>query len=301
MKTLLTLLLFVIVNSTFAQSDPMPIPLNSVWLMEWRNPFMPWLVGTNAYRINGTVTVNDTTYYQIEYFDYCEGKTSVGSSGLIREEAGKWYYRYNTEGSELSRYDFTLEVGESITLESCFEAFEDPFLLTVISIEEITMYDGSTRRMWTLEYDETSEMAQNIEVWIEGIGNVSTGPFQPLSMTCIDLDQWLRCFLEDDQKIFPTQDFLEGTDCCNILSVTELPQASFIRLFPNPTSNELIIESDSQMAHITISDLSGRLIHSVNPMSNFIQLTTTPLPAGVYILTATSENGVVEKQKFIKE
>lgn len=115
MKTLATLLLLLFINTISAQTDPLPLPTNGVWVTAWQNPFMPWVVGTNAYRLNGTINVNDTVYYQIERFDYCGSGNSLVISGYIREDSGKWYFRQNTELAEELSYDFTLEIGESIS------------------------------------------------------------------------------------------------------------------------------------------------------------------------------------------
>jgi hypothetical protein len=74
-----------------------------------------------------------------------------------------------------------------------------------------------------------------------------------------------------------------------------------INVYPNPSSNELTIESNSQMTLITISDLSGRLLFTSKPMSEFTQVNTDILQSGIYILTSTSENGLIETQRFIKQ
>jgi hypothetical protein len=117
----------------------------------------------------------------------------------------------------------------------------------------------------------------------------------------LDLDESSRCFLEDDQRIFPTTEFTEGTDCCTLVSISELSKESSIALYPIPTFDELTIQSSHRIELITISDLSGRLLFTSKPMSEFTQVNTAILQSGIYILTATSENGLIETQRFIRE
>ncbi len=300
MKTLLCVALVVSSLSLAAQTDPLPIPMNATWQMAWQS-MLNSEHGTYAYRNNGTISVNDTIYYQLEKFSYCGENIPITPIMLIREDSGKWYSRHNELEEDELLFDFTLEVGESVTLETCFDFFAEPQTLEVTAIEEITMYDGSNRRMWTLVYDEASALAGNTEYWIEGIGNLQIGLVHSLSFSCVDLNEWLHCYFENDDRKFPTYEFPFGIDCCNTVGISEQLSDKSISIFPNPTTIELTIQSQAQISSIEISDLTGRIIFTSQPNTTLIKVNTEAFPTGCYFLCITIENGTVEALKFMKD
>ncbi len=300
MRTIITFILLVCAKFLKPQTEPLPIPINAIWQMSWQS-MVSSDHGTYAYRINGTTSVNDTIYYQVEQFSYCGDNIPITPLMLIREDAGKWYSRYNEMETDELLFDFTLELGDSISLETCYDFFAEPQTLLVTAIEEITMYDGNIRRMWTLVYDETSGMAGNTEYWIEGIGNMYIGLVHSLSFTCVDLNEWLHCYFENDIRKFPTYEFPVGIDCCHTVGISEQSTKISISLYPNPTSNELTIESPLQISSVQISDITGRIIFTSQPNSTIIKENTDLFSTGCYLLSATIENGTIITLKFLKD
>lgn len=78
--------------------------------------------------------------------------------------------------------------------------------------------------------------------------------------------------------------------------------AEAITLYPNPAKNTLTISdaSNSANASIEITDISGRIVKSLNAgFSNELVINVSELTAGNYILKLKSENGTAVK-KFIK-
>jgi hypothetical protein len=300
MKAAITFVLFLCAPFLHAQTDPLPIPTNATWQTAWQS-LLDGAHGTYAYGINGTTSINDTVYYRVEQFSYCGDNIPTTLVMLIREDSGKWYYRLNEVEPDELLFDFTLEVGESVTLETCFNLLPQPLTLTVVDIEDITMYDGSIRRMWTLIYDETSDFAGNTEYWIEGIGNMYIGLIHSLSFTCLDLTEWLHCYFENDDRKFPAYEFPAGIDCCNTVGISEQSTTMSISLYPNPTTDELTIQSPRSISFVEISDFVGRIIYSSKANSSLVTVNTELFSSGSYLLTVIDEQGTIQTSKFVKE
>lgn len=293
MKTIMAVLVFVTSNFLHAQTDPMPLSLDATWQMAWQS-MLSSDHGTYAYRINGTSSVNDTVYYQVEKFSYCGDNIPITPLMLIREDSGKWYIRYDEMDSDELLFDFTLEVGESISLETCYNFFAEPQTLVVTSIEDITMYDGSVRRMWTLVYDDTSDLAGNIEYWIEGIGNMYIGLIHSLSFSCVDLNEWLHCFLENDNRKFPSYEFPTGVDCCNTVGVVEQQLDGSISIYPNPSTTEVTIKNEVPISKVEIFNPFGSIIYTAQPNNAIVSVNTEFLPTGCYLISITTDTGTVK-------
>lgn len=85
-----------------------------------------------------------------------------------------------------------------------------------------------------------------------------------------------------------------------ITSVDELTQNTF-SFFPNPASNVLNIKSENNIEQLTITDMSGRIVKTIN--SNNTKQTcidVADLTSGIYFVQVVS-NGVPQVQKFIKQ
>ncbi|MBN1950798.1 MAG: family 16 glycosylhydrolase [Bacteroidales bacterium] len=75
-----------------------------------------------------------------------------------------------------------------------------------------------------------------------------------------------------------------------------------IRVYPNPATSYLIVESDQGMTGIRILDLTGRVQKQIDDPESFSQqLDTSGLPEGVYILQVVSSNSSLHTMRFIKE
>ncbi len=81
----------------------------------------------------------------------------------------------------------------------------------------------------------------------------------------------------------------------------ELSEQIGMLVFPNPADEKLHIITKTQQAAtaITISSIAGQLMKSVMPKNGEHIIDTASLPAGVYILSVTYEDGQVLGQKII--
>jgi len=73
-----------------------------------------------------------------------------------------------------------------------------------------------------------------------------------------------------------------------------------VQVYPNPVTNTLNIQSEENISKAELFDLNGRMIQSVKNNSNTIQLNTSHLNSGVYLLK-TTVNGKTLTQKIVKK
>jgi len=72
-----------------------------------------------------------------------------------------------------------------------------------------------------------------------------------------------------------------------------------IRIFPNPASDQLSVEipGNTGQLKLSISDMSGRDLVSNALDGNALQIATSGLPEGSYVLTISSDKGTLKTQK----
>lgn len=304
MKHIITVCLFSIHFISLAQQEPISISQNGIWIEGRGN----WdLFGNFVYNtptglmITDTVNVNDTLYFQFSGFDHCSDGVLLSDDFLLREDSGKYFYKQNSLSTEKLWFDFTLDVGDTINLDHCYSSSAEQEQLTVISIETVTLANGSERRIWTLEYsDNQSGFYLTTEEWIEGIGNVQQGWRHPTAQTCIDIGHWLRCYYENDEWVESFEFIAPGTTCCNIVSVLEQGKMEYT-LYPNPATEELTIQSFLIVASVEISDTTGRIVCTTQPNTTSVKVNIESLSTGCYFVVATTENGIIETLKFLKD
>ena len=71
-----------------------------------------------------------------------------------------------------------------------------------------------------------------------------------------------------------------------------------LKLYPNPVKENLFFNTNHEISHVEIYDITGRLIVS-KKRTNLIAF--NHLPSGVYIAKVEFENGVILEKKFVKK
>ena len=74
-----------------------------------------------------------------------------------------------------------------------------------------------------------------------------------------------------------------------------------VQIYPNPVINEMTIASLYQLKSYEIHDVYGKKVGWGNGEGNYTVLSTSYLNAGVYFITATSEEGLKTTKKIIKK
>ena len=73
-----------------------------------------------------------------------------------------------------------------------------------------------------------------------------------------------------------------------------------LRLFPNPCSEDLYIESDKRIKVIKVYSLSGKVVRSEQPYDSFsVHLNISDLEKGIYLVKIISSEGSIRTEKVI--
>jgi hypothetical protein len=62
--------------------------------------------------------------------------------------------------------------------------------------------------------------------------------------------------------------------------------------FPNPAVDRLVVQADANLVQVEMYDAMGRMVLVQQATGNAQELNVAELPAGLYIITATTEAGV---------
>ena len=113
----------------------------------------------------------------------------------------------------------------------------------------------------------------------------------------------------EDSFIFSATNFGDEDETLfnanGVVSATELTQNYDIRLFPNPTNALLTIDVDVDYlgpVFIEVLDMTGRkVLQKIEALeANYLEVNTSSLPAGIYLVNLRMDNIIVSK-KFVKQ
>lgn len=94
----------------------------------------------------------------------------------------------------------------------------------------------------------------------------------------------------------------ETSTSCTAVGVEDNSiKAKFIRCFPNPATDHVIISADKAMIKVELFTLSGIKIKEENPntTTQFL-MDISSIPPGCYILKVQLENGISTSLKILK-
>lgn len=86
-----------------------------------------------------------------------------------------------------------------------------------------------------------------------------------------------------------------------VLSTPNRDKKLNVTVFPNPTSDYLVIKSEKIISEISIFDPTGKQISKSAHGNTESQISVRHLPTGVYMIQVKDIEGVVTSQKFIRK
>ena len=86
-----------------------------------------------------------------------------------------------------------------------------------------------------------------------------------------------------------------------VLSTSDRDKKLNVTVFPNPTSDYLVIKSEKLISEISIFDPTGKQISKTAQEHTESQISVRHLPTGVYMIQVKDIEGVVTSQKFIRK
>jgi hypothetical protein len=91
-------------------------------------------------------------------------------------------------------------------------------------------------------------------------------------------------------------------DCENLTTSTTLyPETSELQVFPNPGTQRVSVYNPFAKAQLQFADLSGKMVINLQAEVGEMPINTQNLPAGIYFITLTADNGSKLTRKWIKQ
>ena len=298
-KILLFFILCKFVYSITLAQNYIPFPdSGGVWkeTYSWQpSPFFYNGIGDTY--LEGDTVFNDTVYHKIYNLRrdvFCSDIIISGPEydGALREDTinHKVYYRWSNYAGEKLLYDYTLQVGDTLPYEMGW--FSPYFGVYVKSIDTITTFDGTNRRIWYLDHDMPFEGWPQI---VEGIGCTSglLGYIEPY------WEGWneLLCFSINNDEVWRSwrDTCYVITDSCASVGIDEAlhPKAKVV-CYPNPVSNSTSVyfeidQSNNFNNYLMVFDLYGKEISSHEFHNSFFNI-KSPASNGVYIVKIFTKN-----------
>lgn len=211
MKRFLTLILLLLSVPLFSQRSYHPIADNN---KEWNILALGFggygisTPGSNIISYFDYFTfINGLVYYPV-YETYTNGYNSL--KGYVRESFSNQevYFMTSNQQNEGLIYDFSLQVGDSVTIQNYHIGFNDPYKYYCANTDSILINNQYHKRIYLSEDLNTYHLA---DIWIEGVGSkygllYSGGDFYPGGSFR------LLCCFDDDLQLY--QD--EGFDSCAV-------------------------------------------------------------------------------------
>jgi hypothetical protein len=241
--------------------------------------------------ISGDTVINSSNYHKlnIPYIQTSgksgELKNSLGYNGAIREDEvnRKIYFVPPQENTEQLLYDFTLQVGD--TVSGYIETYAYPKDV-VYSIDSVLVGDNYRKR-WNIN------LSYGISL-VEGMGS-TYGLIEKSPGQIVDApDISITCFKQNGNTLYP-----DTTTNCDIITSLKSPikDADLIKIYPNPSNGSINIELDQSLKvkGLKITDMIGNIM--LQRERDFSGNLDVNLPAGIFLLSLTTN----ENKNIIKK
>ena len=299
-KLLTLTLLLVFASGLKAQDEFAPVGAEWHYEREIYN-YDEWKYDKVAYdrfRSVDTVTINGFLCKEIELFQSidCNGEVNpYYETRYINQDGDKIYEM--VDGERYLLYDFSKQIGEYWTITH-YNEFGDTTYVHVQDITEITLEDGTTRRVFITSatgWDDSPVYCTNI---IEGIGlDKSLFPFYELVGPPPCRNTGIRCYSDENLNVkFTDKDCDYVSQDLNVLENNE----NDIRIYPNPTNGNITIELAEENNTIDIYDNIGKRINSFQTDNKLMSIDISEYPAGLYLVVIKNNNKTIFK-KIIKK
>ena len=222
--------------------------------------------------------------------------------GYIRSDSARVFLRKtnNCTDKEYLMYDYTLQVGDS----GWFACFVCDLTIDTCSIKAIATDDvlinGVLRKR--IQTQSTIRLLDSAN-WIHGIGSDK----HPLYSLACNIDgcevNYYKLLCYDSSQVSLYIDPAWNTcDTTYIGIPNSSKNQNGIKVFPNPSTGELLVNSADPVVSIQIYDLLGNLWYLSEPDSKHTTVSNLHFPSGIYFITlATASSIHTKKLIFLTE
>jgi len=160
--------------------------------------------------------------------------------------------------------------------------------LTVIQNTSLTFLDCSSNQLNCLN----AKNGNNTNLSLFALNNPN--------LNCIEVDDatWATAnWTIAGSNIDSASSFSNNcNNACSVVGINEHHSAS-LTIYPNPTTGQLILDTDFAISEVTILDLSGKIITTRKQHQKLVDL--TDLPSGIYFIKVITKETTLTK-RFIK-
>ncbi|MDD2799173.1 MAG: T9SS type A sorting domain-containing protein [Bacteroidales bacterium] len=185
------------------------------WLI---SSFSPWSGEKKelSYVLKSDTVVNLLIYKKVYASNSLINTTSLNYLGGIRETKGKWHYLPNGEKKEFILYDFSLVVGDTLSINFFYPYSEDVKKLQVIEVDSVYHNGEYRKRIGLGEYNKFSKPVVTIR-WFEGIGSDQGLFYNPPGI--VDLNDFeLICYHHNSDLVYINSKY----NSCSLSSKKEM-------------------------------------------------------------------------------
>ena len=261
--------------------------------------------------------MNALTYKKVNSIP--DGFANPCTFGYMREDTflKKVFFVDNVFHPEVTLYDFSMQIGNTMTINFVQTGFFNSGVYTLDSITTVHIQAGNRR---AFHLNNHSNPGNYTLTWIESMGNYydafypycqySMGMYWGCNQFPHDNIQFMTCFdhlgkvyydscaynLAFSNSCFYTADTCNYYDICG--SVKENAEAASMDIFPNPSSGKSIISFTVNHAdnfEIIVHDISGKKIFKEMPLGKMsegkkdVELDLSSFSNGIYLVELKSD------------
>ena len=234
--------------------------------------------------------VRDTLVDSKRYF-IMEGSCNTEVGDFLYRVDGFKHFIYR-EGQEHLLYDFSVSPGEILTIAAPMLEQQDSVSVMIQELE-IEEHNGEQFLIQITDpyFDNLNFYADWGPRFMEHVGSLDFCLFPQYGLFEANTGG-LRCIeFSDGTSIKFTEDVF-----CNLVATAD-PQLSFAKVYPNPASQVLNVQSEESIKSLVLYNSKGRAIIE-NSGTN--KISTGQIPSGMYILKINYRNGKSERTKVVK-
>ena len=311
MNKVITILLLLLLTNLCHGQIPNFFADGSRWVYDTHTDSEPGAVWDNSSEeqiiINGDTAINEHTYHKlfttvhrtVEVFQpptYYHYYDSIGPTFLRYDTTlRRVYYLLAPDSTEKLIYDFELQVGDTLPMQSEYFPFS-----TVRLIDTVTVFGVSLRRFFLTDESQVTAVGRNFIV--EGIGGSNGLTFYQPEATLLSGGipmTVINCFQYQDSIYAPYDGECPFIDF--ISAVTPISENHTLTVNPNPTHNVFTVNISEELlgAICTIVDCVGRVIQSFK----LTELNTTAhlSSPGMYFWRVEHDGHFIRSGKLICE
>jgi len=291
-KIILALLMLFIGFFLQAQTSNTIVNTGCLWSIVSTLDSPPFSFSSYYIKFYGDSTINSITYKKVMKSNDSL-HTNWTFEGLIREANNKTYFRFPDSTNEGLVYDFSVSVGDTLTINAPRNM---GLLVSVTSIDSVNINGLKRKRIKLAYYPSTL----NVDTWIEQIGSLGG-----ILNSCADLSglhESLLCYYEDNNCIYKNSSYQECFYRPGSLNGITIQKNEPLIVYPNPVKDFITVVADDFMYQLQIFDSNEREVFSQlfhdKQTTQTIDLHT--LPNGLYIIKCTNSHKVSSTIKITK-